>query len=221
MANGGAGKSCPDGSPEKLRWGYSLCIPPSVYDPSDDTYMILSYLEKNVSLLENARVLDIGSGSGILSIFAVERGASHVMSVDISPKACETSQFNLRKILGERAESVEIIAGDIDGIIRRGTHFDLVLINPPYLPYDQSTGDYFLDMALYGGKKGSETSVRILKSLEGLLSGKYTVLLVSSSLGGAEEIMKTMRSLHFITEVVDKRDYFFERLYLLRGEKIG
>ena len=46
------------------------------------------------SLLSDARVLDVGTGSGILAIAATMMGASSVLAVDIDPLAIETTLGN-------------------------------------------------------------------------------------------------------------------------------
>ncbi len=44
-----------------------------------------------------ARVLDVGSGSGILSLAAVRLGAAAVLAVDVDPMAVEATQANARR----------------------------------------------------------------------------------------------------------------------------
>ena len=46
------------------------------------------------ALLSDARVLDVGTGSGILAIAAALMGASYVLGVDIDPLAIETTKAN-------------------------------------------------------------------------------------------------------------------------------
>jgi ribosomal protein L11 methyltransferase len=47
--------------------------------------------------LAGARVLDVGSGSGILSIAAAKLGASDVLAVDVDPIAVESTEANARR----------------------------------------------------------------------------------------------------------------------------
>ena len=47
--------------------------------------------------LDGARVLDVGSGSGILSIGAARLGAASVLAVDVDPIAVEASAANARR----------------------------------------------------------------------------------------------------------------------------
>src|SRR5712691_2117058 len=72
--------------------------------------------------LDGARVLDVGTGSGILAIAAAKRGAGNVVAVDIDPLAVRAAMENAKG----NDVSVDIRAGsaaDADGT------FDVVLAN--------------------------------------------------------------------------------------------
>ncbi|WP_276968596.1 methyltransferase domain-containing protein, partial [Metallibacterium scheffleri] len=55
---------------------YRIC--PGVYPPSEDTYLLLE------SLTPGKKVLEIGCGSGLLSVYCAALG-SEVTAVDINP----------------------------------------------------------------------------------------------------------------------------------------
>jgi len=69
-------------------------------------------------------VLDVGTGSGILSIGAVKFGASRVVAVDIDPQAVEVAAKNLA--LNQAAGMVDVSTTPLEQITGR---FDLVLAN--------------------------------------------------------------------------------------------
>ncbi|MDR1671319.1 MAG: 50S ribosomal protein L11 methyltransferase [Alistipes sp.] len=71
------------------------------------------------------RVLDMGSGTGVLAILAAKLGAESVMAVDIDEWAYTNSLENIS--LNGVAEVVTSIRGDAAAI--RGQHFDVVLAN--------------------------------------------------------------------------------------------
>lgn len=58
----------------------------------ETTRMCMAHLEKYIN--KNSRVLDIGCGSGILSITSVLIGAESVLGVDIDPVAVKTAKEN-------------------------------------------------------------------------------------------------------------------------------
>lgn len=70
------------------------------------------------------RVLDLGTGSGILAAAAVKLGASRVTAVDIQGSACREACGNLRRN-GIRARVV-VVQGGIEAVSGR---YDLVVAN--------------------------------------------------------------------------------------------
>jgi ribosomal protein L11 methyltransferase len=75
--------------------------------------------------LEGARVLDFGSGTGILAIAALKLGAQSAVCVDDDRVAVETCGRNCE--LNGVSESVEHVWGTLDRVASDG--FDLVLAN--------------------------------------------------------------------------------------------
>lgn len=49
---------------------------------------------------EGKRVLDVGCGSGIFALAALEKGASEVIGIDCDENSVQTSSLNLKQILG-------------------------------------------------------------------------------------------------------------------------
>jgi ribosomal protein L11 methyltransferase len=83
----------------------------------------LVLLEAEMQRRPGARVLDIGTGSGILAIAAIKLGADEVWAVDVDPDACRVAAENLR--INDAAERVQIRSAlaDVPG------QFDVVLAN--------------------------------------------------------------------------------------------
>ena len=52
-------------------------------------------LELNPRLLRGARVLDVGCGTGILSMFAARAGAAAVVGIDGSPQIARFARANV------------------------------------------------------------------------------------------------------------------------------
>ena len=78
------------------------------------------------------RVLDVGTGSGILSIAALKRGAAFAMATDLDPQAVETSLENVERN-GYGPEHYGVLKGNIidDPAVQQavGTGYDVVLAN--------------------------------------------------------------------------------------------
>lgn len=76
---------------------------------------------------EGSLCLDVGAGSGVLSIAAVRLGASRVIAVDIDPEAVDSAGHNLRANLGEAAGRVSVRLGSVEAA--SDEHFQLVVAN--------------------------------------------------------------------------------------------
>ena len=82
---------------------------------------------------EGATVLDLFAGSGAMGLEALSRGAVHATFVESDRDACRTINRNLDKLRLEGATVLcqhALIALRADA--RRGTRYDLVLVDPPY-----------------------------------------------------------------------------------------
>ena len=89
------------------------------------TQLCLEALERLISPAQD--VLDLGSGSGILSIAAAKLGARKVLALDIDPVAVEATAGNAR------ANGVQdkIIAqqGSLDTLLHSARRFDVIIVN--------------------------------------------------------------------------------------------
>lgn len=170
-----------------------------VYRPDDDTFLLLECVE----VQGGDRVLEMGCGTGIISIHCAMAGAS-VTAVDLNQRAVECARENAN------ANGVELFLIRSDLFFEVGGKYDLVIFNPPYLPVEEE-GD--LERAWAGGKGGIEVVSRFLHGLqEHLAEGGRALLLVSSKMDLKDLFSKfewlKMRKLA-------SRNFFFEELSVL------
>ena len=105
--------------------GVKLTIFPNVWDPIwGKSTKIVSDVMK---IKKNQKVLDIGTGSGILSILAAKRGA-RVIAIDINKHALKCAKLNVRK--NKLEKRINIRYSNIFSNIK-GRKFDIILFNPP------------------------------------------------------------------------------------------
>ncbi|MEP7356594.1 MAG: 50S ribosomal protein L11 methyltransferase, partial [Anaerolineales bacterium] len=93
------------------------------------TQMCVALIEQTIR--PGDRVLDLGCGSGILSIAAARLGAGHVLGLDIDPEAVRVTAANAAS---NEAAQVEARLGSLDAIMPRGggdspPQFELVVAN--------------------------------------------------------------------------------------------
>jgi ribosomal protein L11 methyltransferase len=74
----------------------------------------------------NPRVLDVGTGTGILAIAAAALGADPVVAIDTDPEACEAATKNLA--LNRVVDRVEVFHGGLEALGPL-VRFDLIVAN--------------------------------------------------------------------------------------------
>ena len=77
------------------------------------------------SLNPSGRVLDVGCGTGVLSIAAIKCGAEHADAVDIDPWS--TASAEEAALLNGIAEQMSVLLGRVGGV--EGRKYDMVLAN--------------------------------------------------------------------------------------------
>ena len=127
------------GEARKIQWkNFNLTVPPTVYPPREDTDLLADVLE-NITPFGKKRLLDIGSGSGALSILAASLGWE-VEACDINPFAVAATRFNAIENTFQIASAEGGIGPAKDGFhsqwMKPGS-YDLVVWNMPYIPSEE------------------------------------------------------------------------------------
>ncbi|MEO8264828.1 MAG: 50S ribosomal protein L11 methyltransferase [Ilumatobacteraceae bacterium] len=98
--------------------------PGSTFGMGDHPTTMLSMSAIHAAMFEGARVLDVGCGSGVLSVGACVLGASHATAIDISPASIPVTRANAEaNAVADRIEVSNAPLADIDG------RFDIVVAN--------------------------------------------------------------------------------------------
>jgi len=90
----------------------------------ETTRSCLEEMEK-IDSLKKAKVLDLGCGTGILSVAAAKLGAEAVVALDIDPEAIKLTMQNVS--LNKVEKRVYTLLGDIHKV--RNELFDLIVAN--------------------------------------------------------------------------------------------
>ena len=91
----------------------------------ESTRMCIEFIEEYME--QDANVLDVGCGSGILSIASAKLGASSVLALDLDPVAVDVAKKNAD--INGVSDKVNVISSDITAGVPRKKEYDIVLAN--------------------------------------------------------------------------------------------
>ena len=112
------------------RNGYRIIQDPDKFCFGMDAVLLSGF----ASAPDGGRVLDLGTGTGIIPILmAAKTGAKELVGLEIQPESAEMA--NRSVILNDLEEKVKIVEGDIKeaGELFEAASFDVVTSNPPYM----------------------------------------------------------------------------------------
>lgn len=182
-------------------------IDPRVYDPSDDSFMLIDCLD----VCRGDRVLEVGCGCGLVSIHCAREGG-HVTCSDINRHALKLAKSNARMNNMElRAIRADIFRGN-------RSRFDIVIFNPPYLPVgpEERVAGEWIEMAVSGGSDGADLIRRFIPQLKDHLTKKGRGYMIVSSSNPVDELMELASNSGLKVEVAGKLGLFMEVVYCWR-----
>lgn len=182
--------------------GIDIDVFPGVYPPSEDTFLLMDAVSDEAAEL----ALELCSGTGAVSLSIAERVGTQVC-VDIDPKAALNTAHNFRK----NGWCADVIVGDLFSPIHG--KFDLIMINPPYLPESDWEAR---DIAWSGGASGREVIDRFLGELGRFLKADGRAYLLQSSLNGIDITLDKAAEAGLEAAVVRTKSFQFESLAVVK-----
>jgi len=114
-------------------YGLEFNVSPVVLIPRPETEILVETVIDSVNKEDELRIMDIGSGSGNISIaIAVNLPNAYVIGIEISESAITVAEENLKKYdLNKRVSflNYDILSGNRDEL----SDFDIIVSNPPYV----------------------------------------------------------------------------------------
>ena len=115
-------------------------------------------------------VLDIGTGTGLLSLILAQKTNARIDAVEIDEAAAAQAAENMDA--SQWKDRLQVICADAR-TVHLGKLYDLIISNPPFFEHDLKSGDEKRNLALHGDALGfEELLVNINKHLgdEGLFA---------------------------------------------------
>ncbi len=197
--------------PRKYRYESSFVVVyPEVFPPqlTFSTKMLLDFIK--TLALKNKSILELGCGSGIISVYAASKRAI-VTATDINTKALEF----LRKSAVENKVTIEILASNLFEKLENKA-FDYIIINPPYYP---KTPKSVKENAWFCGEN-FEYFEALFFQLPKYITLKNSVYMILSQDCELEKIKVIALKNEIVFEVVLEKIVFAEKNYIFQLQKL-
>ncbi len=210
--------------------GLRLSVPPGVFHPGIffSSPIFASFLQ-NIDL-QNKKVVDVGTGTGILALFVAKKGAI-VTALDIHPLAVETARLNAQSNGFPLTSTLQIPSPTNNPITSKPITilesdlfdrlppqvFDFVLVNPPY--YSRAPRD-FAEHAFFAGE-----NLEYFEKLFGQL-GEYStpqtrVLMILSEDCPYLKIQEIAARNGFLLHIVFEKKKWGERFFVAQADSVA
>ena len=181
-------------------------------------YKIALSSSENSSHIGPEKILDIGTGTGLISLMLAQKSTAQIQAVEIEVNAFEQAKENF--ISSTWADRLKAIHSDIKEF-NPAEKFDLIISNPPFFEHDLKSAAHHKNLAKH------QDGLRLydmLVSLENLLAkdGKFALLLPFHRCN--EFILLAEKKGFFLEEKLlvkqtPKHDYFRSMLLFSRKNK--
>lgn len=129
--------------------GATIAVLDGVFSPAEAESAVLPFMHDHPAMFEGKRVLEIGTGSGIIALYAAKLGARRVVATDINEQALACARANAQALgVAESLDPRLVPLSDMSAysVARPDETFDTIISNPPYvLDLDAETNDAYVD----------------------------------------------------------------------------
>lgn len=198
-----------------------------VYEPSDDTYLLVDALAADAERLRSLSAgvcIEIGCGSGAVVTHLAKLlpvGSAVVLASDVNPNAIDATAATAR----QNGMAVQLVQMDLLSALRPGV-VDVLVFNPPYVPTSEEELQHALDhadisAAWAGGPRGRLVLDRLLPQLGTLLSPRGVFYLLGVRENAPDEIAALLREQGFTARTIAERRAQNERLFVMAFSREG
>ncbi|TSK17820.1 HemK methyltransferase family member 2 [Bagarius yarrelli] len=165
-----------------------------VYEPAEDSFLLIDSLEKDADLLRRSNCTDLNPAAAECTVETSRR-----------------NNLNLQPVL---TDLTECLLPRLKGMV------DVLLFNPPYVVTpSEEVGGHGIEASWAGGKRGREVMDRFFPIVSQLLSQQGLFYLVTVSDNNPEEILSLLAESGLRGDVCLSRQAGREKLFILRFSK--
>lgn len=171
------------------------------WDPrdTDSTRKLL----RETAVVSEKKVMEIGTGSGLLSLCAIKAGATHVVATDVNKAAIANAKFNAKRLGFEDRLETRLVPLDDDSaftVIGDDEMFDVIISNPPWVNQEPQTIDEY---ALYD--LGFNLLYSLMRDLPQHLEKDGRLLLAYGCVDAINHIHKFAKEFGYVVRTFDDR----------------
>jgi release factor glutamine methyltransferase len=196
-------------------WSLDFLVSPVVLIPRPETELlveaVLQHLRQPGQHAVAPRILDIGTGSGILAVtLATELSQAEVTAVDRSAEALAMARENARRHGVE--PRIGWVLGNLVEFLGAQAEFDVIVSNPPYVPTAEwerlppDIKNFEPRLALDGGPDGLKV-IRALMPAAAMRLAPGGLLALEVGQGQAEAVSQIMADQRLLTPATIIPDY--------------
>lgn len=167
---------------------FELKVAPDTFRPTTVSRLVAESMEVE----DGATVIDVGCGSGVLSIVAAKLGAGLVYGVDAAASTVEVGTANARHQGVE--DKVTFFRGSVFEPVPEGVQADLIIGDISGIPDEIAEVSGWFPAGLAGGPTGAELPIRMLEEVRRFLRKGGKFLIPTGSLQDESTILEKARS---------------------------
>jgi release factor glutamine methyltransferase len=182
-----------------------------VFNPKD--YFSSEIFAKFISSLDDLKgkyVLDMGCGSGVVSVFAALKGA-RCLAVDVNPNSVKAAEENAKQ--NGFGDKIKALQSNLFESIPVEEKFDIIFFNPPYYEKEPKTD---FEKAFFTG-----TGFKIIKDFleqakNCFVPGGFIYFITSSDLK-IDGFLNMIQAGGYEFKIVKKVNTLFETFYITKA----
>ena len=188
-------------------YGLRFDVNKKVLTPRMETEILVEQVLKVEKLYKNAKILDLGTGSGAIAVSIAKNCDAEVTAIDVSKMALATAEANAKK----NNVKIEFLHSNLFEGLKRKRKFDIIVSNPPYIPtveipkLDKNVRECDPQLALDGGEDGLDFYRQITKDATSRLNNGG-MLFYEIGKGQGAAVRKIMRENGF-QQIKTIKDY--------------